>query len=520
MPPAGSPPELISSAAPTEKQQIYLRYFENLGMGKHQQVIDNIVKKLCCNLKYFAKHGEIVGQSLKIFASFVCGYSSGRIMLDLATVTEMRKHHSPKDFEFLSVPANAKNRSTFYMALSRLIWYQDGQLEFEIFMRGHIAQLRKMATVGDDAFRTPSCRQALIGVCRDLIGIMEATHNPRTYCMAFECIYPHCFPAFIRGMKTYISDPPVTTAILKFVTEFVTNKAQRIKFDHCSPNGILLFRKTSEITVTYRLAMEHMQKQGRFPADMTDDLKYKHKYKGIAQCLKMLTCALKGKYVNFGVFVLYKDPKLKDSIMSALALLVWCDLNDVLKFPKVAKPYFLFLEAVFKSHLETAITLDIRHITVLLRALRRGLTELDTSISVASAAAVDHLATFYFKCKQKKNSSTERMIGIFGKQPLCRVFLVLLKCLFEIVLLTECAHHWSINKPVLSLILAEPKVFTKFRNDLIEKQPKDEHKQRLHECFSILMKDIRPNLEQGNRDRFGQQLLKFRSEVKKFLFLG
>ena len=39
--------------------------------------------------------------------------------------------------------------------------------------------------------------------------------------------------------------------------------------------------------------------------------------------------------MNFGVFALYKDPKLKDSIMSALALVVWCDLNDVLKFPKV-----------------------------------------------------------------------------------------------------------------------------------------------------------------------------------------
>lgn len=139
---------------------------------------------------------------------------------------------------------------------------------------------------------------------------------------------------------------------------------------------------------------------------MTDDLKYKHKYKGISLCLNMLTCALKGvyshtlthpntpkphnssytytcaytdayvhmyiyilvqihtytrthshtqmlhrltppdpktthayintgKYVNFGVFALYKDPKLKDSITSALALVVWCDLNDVLKFPKV-----------------------------------------------------------------------------------------------------------------------------------------------------------------------------------------
>ena len=30
--------------------------------------------------------------------------------------------------------------------------------------------------------------------------------------------------ANLPGMKTYIGDPQVTTAILKFVTEFVTNK--------------------------------------------------------------------------------------------------------------------------------------------------------------------------------------------------------------------------------------------------------------------------------------------------------
>ena len=58
------------------------------------------------------------------------------------------------------------------------------------------------ATVGDAAFRTPSCRQALIGVCRDLIGILEGAVNSRTYCMAFESIFPHCFPALIRGMTS------------------------------------------------------------------------------------------------------------------------------------------------------------------------------------------------------------------------------------------------------------------------------------------------------------------------------
>ncbi|CAN0580243.1 unnamed protein product, partial [Ectocarpus sp. 12 AP-2014] len=34
---------------------------------------------------------------------------------------------------------------------------------------------------------------------------------------------------------------------------------------------------------------------------------YREKYKGIALCLGMLSTALSGTYVNFGVFTLYND---------------------------------------------------------------------------------------------------------------------------------------------------------------------------------------------------------------------
>ena len=38
------------------------------------------------------------------------------------------------------------------------------------------------------------------------------------------------------------------------------------------------------------------------------------KYKGIAQCLVLLTRAMSGNYVNFGVFVLYGDRALSDCL--------------------------------------------------------------------------------------------------------------------------------------------------------------------------------------------------------------
>ena len=38
---------------------------------------------------------------------------------------------------------------------------------------------------------------------------------------------------------------------------------------------------------------------------------YSHRYKGVWVCLSILTRALSGNYVNFGVFDLYGDPALK-----------------------------------------------------------------------------------------------------------------------------------------------------------------------------------------------------------------
>lgn len=46
---------------------------------------------------------------------------------------------------------------------------------------------------------------------------------------------------------------------------------------------------------------------------------YGDKYKGIWNCLTILTRALAGNYVNFGVFDLYGDPALK--VLAATVLL-------------------------------------------------------------------------------------------------------------------------------------------------------------------------------------------------------
>lgn len=58
-------------------------------------------------------------------------------------------------------------------------------------------------------------------------------------------------PVLHKVTEAWYDTPEVTTPILKFVAEFVLNKSGRLTFDCSSPNGILLFRETSQILVTY-----------------------------------------------------------------------------------------------------------------------------------------------------------------------------------------------------------------------------------------------------------------------------
>lgn len=74
-----------------------------------------------------------------------------------------------------------------------------------------------------------------------------------------------CFYIFIHILQ-------VTTPLLKFVAEFVLNKAQRLTFDSSSPNGILLFREVSKLIVAYGSRVLSLPNA----ADI-----YTYKYKGI-----------------------------------------------------------------------------------------------------------------------------------------------------------------------------------------------------------------------------------------------
>mmetsp|Transcript_1464 Transcript_1464/g.3889 ORF Transcript_1464/g.3889 Transcript_1464/m.3889 type:complete len:1109 (-) Transcript_1464:452-3778(-) len=502
---------------PNLKQQVFQSVFEAMQMGSHAEVVELLVRKLAGNLKYWGGEVDIIHRSLGLLSDMASGFSSSKLLINLEVVKYMLSNHGGDAFPFLLHPNHVRHRTTFHLALARLFLgtMEDPRPTFEAFMEPLLALLAQLNGTAD--LRTEDARMALIGVCRDLRGVAAATHNKRTYHLLFEALYPVQFPVFRRAVETWHDDPGVVTAVLKFLCEFVHNKGQRLVFDNTSADGILLFRETSSILCAYAGAAEDAGNSlvgGTLPYGQ--DI-YRTRYKSISIILNVLTNALSGNYVNFGVFALYHDKALENAMKMALTLTLTLPLEDVFAYPKLCKAFFIFFEIVFRNHLDILMALDHPSFTKVFEALNEGLQSSTATISSQAAAAIDHLATFYFEQRGRDKPQVRAFMAHMQASP--NILSELMSTLFNQVLFGSPSNHWSITRPILSLMLAVPDTFENFKQHLVQTQAAAETQTRLLEALRKLTENVQENLSSTNRDRFTQRLAVFRVDVRSFIAL-
>lgn len=92
----------------------------------------------------------------------------------------------------------------------------------------------------------------------------------------------------------------------------------------------------------------------------------------------------------------------------------------------------------------------------------------------------------------------------------------LLAILFNRVLFESAKNQWAMSRPIFSLIINCPQYYEKYKKDLASTQP-PQHHQKLAQAFDqILMKEITNKIDDKNRERFTQNLVSFKNEVRKF----
>ncbi|XP_028101595.1 exportin-7 isoform X1 [Camellia sinensis] len=316
----------VGDQAMHSSKQLYTRLSELLGLHDHLLILNVIVGKIATNLKCYAESEEVINHTLSLFSEMATGYMTGKLLLKLDTIQYIISHHNREHFHFLENYSCSRCRTTFYYTIGLLIFMEDNLLKFKSSMDPLLQVFVSLESMPDAIFRTDAVKYALIGLMRDLRGITMATNSRRTYGFLFDWLYPARMPLLLKAITHWTDTPEVTTPLLKFMAEFVLNKSQRLTFDSSSPNGILLFREVSKLIVAYGSRILSLPNR----ADM-----YTFKYKGIWILLSILSRALAGNYVNFGVFELYGDRALSDALDIALKLILSIPLVDILAYRKV-----------------------------------------------------------------------------------------------------------------------------------------------------------------------------------------
>lgn len=479
-------------------------------MGDHIAVANLIVTKVGNNLKFWPEDAEIVQKTLDLLLDMAGGYSSSKLLLTLDTVKFLARHHTEDHFPFLAFPANVRYRTKFHATLTRLLLSPSGVeklgLTFEQFVEPIINTLKQLGSLSD--LRNEAARRPLIGVFRDLRGIAFSLHNRKSYSMLFEVVHPTYLPLMAKVAEVWHDQVDVIISLLRFMHEICHNKANRVNFDQSSPNGILLFRSTSDVISAYGRRLISA------PLPKTDI--YKLRYKGMALSLNVLNAALSGNYVCFGVFSLYNDPCLENALDVALQMILSAPMQDVLSYPKLSKAYFSFVEVFFRNHIRSVLALETSILMQLMSAVHEGLQASDPQLSSLCASAIDHLATFYFENRGKDKTEIHNLNKHLNTQP--NLFSSLTSTLFNLLLFGAPQHHWAVIKPMLSLMLASEASFTTYKDHLISTQT-PENQQALNDAFTKLLQDVQRSLDNANRDRFTQKLVTFRVSVRGFLTL-
>lgn len=233
----------------------------------------------------------------------------------------------------------------------------------------------------------------------------------------------------------------------------------------------------------------------------------------------MLKAALAGNYVNFGVFALYGDPALEDSLQMIIQMVTSFSRELLLQYTKLAHAYYALMECLAQDHVNFISRLEPQIIVYILSTVADGLSSLDTVVSTSCCAILDNILSYVLKKVFRRRTSNNdesdtRLMAALDSNS--QILQHMLSTVLHMVMYEECRNQWSMSRPLLVLVLLQPDCWTNLRTQMEQQQPENK-RVSMSRCFDNLMEGIERNLLVKNRDRFTQNLSVFRRDVTEVL---
>ncbi|CEM08647.1 unnamed protein product [Vitrella brassicaformis CCMP3155] len=450
-----------------------------LGLKDDDAVLGLLINKIGRNFQQRVHLEQVIKKSLQLFYELAAGINivhttgggpgeragpiygspllivSGRLLLKNETVQSILQRHNHTQFTFLQVPSYGKYRTMYYHTLGKLLFMEvkDNKEPFEEFMQPLSDVVASMwappqLPLAPTQLRAPQCKMPLIGLCRDLRGLCLACMNADPYNLLFSWLVekpkqPQMsrLGLFAAAIDVWWDDPDVVIPLLKFMSEFVHNKANRIAFEPTSPSGILLFKQVANVLCTYGQRMVTRDWSSVGPGVSSGQL-YRIRFKGIGIALEMFSHALQGNYTNFGVFEVYQDTSLHDAFAIALQLGISLSAEDLSAYLKTLKPYYLFLEFATRNHMPKMLelcevvqstsanvpskeqggatlvpVLPANGLCRVLASIEEGLCSFEAGVAMQCCATLDNIVTYLYTTLQKHHQNNRTRQKQRGQMP-------------------------------------------------------------------------------------------------------
>lgn len=513
------------------KQDTTSAFATALGAADDKAVVATLVSKIGFNLQHRVAMMECIKKSMDLLFEFVAGVHivhwisrapelivTGRLLLETPTGAYFLTNHCSVEFKFLSMRRYSRLRTTYYLTLGTLLFYQQRKaaVTFEQFVQPMDAIFLSLWRQTEDggnpgALRNSLCRDPLIGLVRDLRGLSFASGNNSTYTVLFEWLMSPWkkingstrMAIFSWAADAWWDDAEVLVPLLKFIADFVSNRGGgRIQFVESSANGIRLFKEASSVVLKYGNRILHKQ-------DCTDP--YKEKYKGMAVALQILSNIISGSYCHYEVFEVYGDTVLNDSLRLALQMCLAIPQDDLMAYLKSLRPVYSFLEVATESFMQHILELPPAHLAQLLRCVEDGLCAQET-VLMQSCATLGHFVEFIFKYRNSEEKQGDAVRAFLEAQPgsLPRM----LQLIFQLLMTGQLPNLFAISGVLLGLILLQENEYMKLKQQIIDQQIECKRPQ-VEGFFTALMLNIEDDLETANKDKFMRNLYHFAHDIRK-----
>ncbi|KAJ1961759.1 hypothetical protein GGI12_003063 [Dipsacomyces acuminosporus] len=491
---------------------VFSKLSQYVGLNDTTSVLELILQKVLFNFKTWQSQSPVIQRSLQLFHDMSVGYVSVRQVAKLDTIKFLLANHSNGQFRFLSSIDDFKQRSQYYSALARILFAGDvTAAQFAEFTRPWSRMIEELLAMPDAQFAQDSVRPGLIRLLRDLRGFLTAISSKTAYTMFFNWLCPTRIQLIHRSIQR-TANTQTQIAALKFMSELVYNRTQRLNFDVSSPNGILIFREASKAMWEYG---SQILKGTQAPVR---DI-YKDRYKGVSVCFDTLMRLISGKYVAIGVMPLYGDMALDNAYSIVLELLKQFPVSDVIAYPKLGKSTLAMLEVLLAKKNIGLVNLDSAAYEQIMRLCVQAFDHAIVSVSSAACGVIDGVFTAAIEgaaagTGDHDSTPSSASIANLAKLVHGRVDInqFLLKAILNIVLFEDRSNDWSFSRPLFCLIVLQSDFALQYTSQIVQYQAA-ERRNDLIKALKELLSSTDFTLTESNRDAFTQALTHYRREV-------